>query len=230
MVFAKCRSFLLRPQYVKWCTSAWWEPKLNIWEHSKYDQHAHISRNGNSLKLVLCHIRRQWFCHGSKSTHGSKSPRFTSYSVFTEGISKGGLLQFGSFKKSLRLMKQLPFPEWRLGFPSEIVLSEASGRLSEDADVRSLSETQLTASFEDKIGTDFSGKKTTHYNVTHVKLSALETLHVGNPPVTGGFLSQRTINVKLWYFFVVSLKIVEQTVQLPVIWYTVRKMQWVNRK
>ena len=67
--------------------------------------------------------------------------------------------------------------------------------------------------------------KSQHMNRVHISWSlwrhqmktfpALLSLHAGNPPVTGGFPSQRVSNADLWCFFVVSLKkTVEQTLDL----------------
>ena len=43
-----------------------------------------------------------------------------------------------------------------------------------------------------------------HYDVTKWKHFRVAVLCAGNPPVTGGFPSQRDSNADLWYFFVVS--------------------------
>ena len=56
-------------------------------------------------------------------------------------------------------------------------------------------------------------------------LSALLALCVGNPPVTGGFPSQRASNVELWYFLCCYPECtVEQSVWLPVLWDGAKQM------
>ena len=49
----------------------------------------------------------------------------------------------------------------------------------------------------------------------------LMALYDGNPPVTGGFPSQRVSNVKTRYFYVVSLNklLSKKTEEFLVIWY-----------
>ena len=69
-------------------------------------------------------------------------------------------------------------------------------------------------------------------------LSALLSLCKGDPPVPGGFPTQRDSNVKLWYFCCYTERAVKQTVELHVILYIpwrlrgiiysiVYKVQWI---
>ena len=68
------------------------------------------------------------------------------------------------------------------------------------------------------------GGKWWHHDM--VMLSSLLALCEGNPPVTGGFPSQRANNAELCCFLCfVSLKTVGQSVELPVIWYALM-LKW----
>ena len=55
------------------------------------------------------------------------------------------------------------------------------------------------------------------------RLSALLALCEGNPPVTGGFPSQKANNAELWFFFLLLLakQADKQTVKMPVVWIAV---------
>ena len=48
--------------------------------------------------------------------------------------------------------------------------------------------------------------------------SALQTLFDGNPPVTGGFPSQRPVTQNFDVFFDLRMRKKQQTIETPVIW------------